>query len=1684
MDGSFLLGFSSGFMRDVEIVNLAATQSSVVAKTFNFTGVSGVETINVGAKNAVINLSNINDVSPTVNVSGQATGTFEVGFASGLISGTGSAMTVGFTETGSIGSEVSLIANGITELTVNSFGGSNAVNLGNSQNDLVSISFGGTGDLYVSDIPTSVSGVEATGFGGDLTLTVDTDTNTTLLASGNTVNGGAGQDALRIMGSGIAAATTSSIEELIFDSSASEAIVRATGMANLNTLTFSGQGTNTPSISGIGDQALTVNAILATAGNQVAITGTGVLTVNLNADPVSNVAAAVNGANAFDFKANTSGNVTINVGPYTSASGTYNLNNADNDINVVLDANSVFSSNIKASGAQTVSITGSGKIDTETGGGISAQEATTINVENGAATGDIVISSSAIQTFTLTTAEDFTVTGRITGATTINVTTSGTADLSGLYHENLTAATFAGSGAAAFGTYSGSGTNVAFTLTGLGDGGFSASEIHGKSGDITISAENMSGSLVVNTSSASGVTVTGPINGQVTYSSIEATNFTFDGSASSASSGSLTIQSLSAGNNATVSLGSNASGTTNISAAQAGGALVLDSSNYGGALDFASISSSGNSTVSVGSSGDFSAGSVIANDFTLDGAAAATGSVTIGSFTARGNSTISMGSGTGALAVTSSAAGAGNLTIDAASFGGSIDISNVSVSGAVVVSLGSSGDFSAADVVTIGGAFTLDASNASTGAVTIGSISAGGNASVIMGAGTGGVAITTGGAADFAGTFTLDASRFGGTIDLNSVTGSGAVTVSVGTNGDLSAGSINTLGGITIDGAASTSGRITLGDMSSDGAMNVVLGTGTGAVALNTGASTKAVVVDATTFSGSVDVHDLSASGVTISLGVIGDYSGSSIVSTAAFTMDGTSAQSGEVTIGHVSAAGALTISMGSGSGDLAVNSSAGSAKTITVDTTNFKGNVDMSNVSASGAITVALGESGDFSAGDIISNAGAISIDATRATTGTITLTNISASGTVTLAMGGGSGALAITTGDAAGNFVIDASNHKGSQSIDRAVVSGNITVSIGQDKGDFSAGSIDAIGNLTIDMSAATQGDLNIDTLTANNVSIVMGTGTGDVIISAAATTGSFTIDAANYQDIVTLTTVSASGAVTLNLNSENFVASAINTSGAFTLAGHGSGNITLDGGGTTLESGISAAGAVSITHSGSGVVTISAVETGKAFTLDLTGSIDVTDGGNKVAFISASGVSVSLGNNNHFTAAVITGNGGSGAISIYGGTGTGDVVVGGYISGDGTVTIGAKGSGDTVISAINTLSSFTLDATEFSGGSNADIDFEGLSASGAIVMNFGNVAILNVSALETESTFTLNAQSSVSAEINIGEGGAGTVGNMSAFGAVTFNLGTASGDLSVTAINSQDAITISGASSKLAMDIELLSASGNISVSMGPVVLDGDGANISAIATPTGRITIDGTNYREKFDFSHMSASGITVTFGDLADEFDGVSMEATTLAFNGGDGSNFSANVTGIVLDGASGWSILMPELGNGLTLPQLTYSGGGTLTGTMAADNISAISTSQSGQSVTLDFDLREDSVTDVIDYKNGAGKEYLILRNFKGGQDDLDLTPGYGSATTTTSLDLSVGVTAAASLIGAALGTTVAVADVATAGGVTAVFTYNGDSWLLGNGDDGNGTWENGEAIIRFVGTQDLVAGDITFADG
>ena len=73
---------------------------------------------------------------------------------------------------------------------------------------------------------------------------------------------------------------------------------------------------------------MTVNAILDGAGQQVVISGSGALTVNLNVNPTQ-VALENKTDNDFDFKVSTTtAGIDITVGSYTSASGTYVLNNS------------------------------------------------------------------------------------------------------------------------------------------------------------------------------------------------------------------------------------------------------------------------------------------------------------------------------------------------------------------------------------------------------------------------------------------------------------------------------------------------------------------------------------------------------------------------------------------------------------------------------------------------------------------------------------------------------------------------------------------------------------------------------------------------------------------------------------------------------------------------------------------------------------------------------------------------------------------------------------------------------------------------------------------------------------------------------------------------------------------------------------------------------------------------------------------------------------------------------------------------------------------------------------------------------------------------------------------------------------------------------------------------------------
>ena len=357
-DGNFLLGFSTGYMSGVETMNIASTVSSVTPRIFNFAGTSGLQTVNVGAANAKVELKNVNDIGLTDNVSGQSSGTFKLDYASGAISGTGSALTFGVADLGSNTGSVVLQADGITDLTVNSTGGSkNYLNVDNAANDLETLVVQGNADLELSDIGANVTAVEASGMLDNFTLVVDTDSNQYVLGSAQSVVGGAGHDIIKVTGTTYSVkASTTNVEELFFD--AAKPTVKATGMESLTTLSFSGQNAGgAVSISGLRSGDLTVNAVMnnGSAGAQT-ISAAGNMTVNLNASEGS-ISATTQEDNILGLNNLTTEGVTINVGAYVSGAGTHTMDNAAG-VTVNVDSTSDLGGIINADKASTVSISG------------------------------------------------------------------------------------------------------------------------------------------------------------------------------------------------------------------------------------------------------------------------------------------------------------------------------------------------------------------------------------------------------------------------------------------------------------------------------------------------------------------------------------------------------------------------------------------------------------------------------------------------------------------------------------------------------------------------------------------------------------------------------------------------------------------------------------------------------------------------------------------------------------------------------------------------------------------------------------------------------------------------------------------------------------------------------------------------------------------------------------------------------------------------------------------------------------------------------------------------------------------------------------------------------------------------------------------------------------------------------
>jgi hypothetical protein len=1644
-DGNFLLGFSTGYIKNVETINFDTTVTSVTTKLINLTGVSGVTTYNIGASKAVVKLSEMADVGGTVNLSGQTTGTFEVGFASGAISATGSAMTIGVSNVGTTGDAVQLITQGVTDLTLSAAADS-YVNLSNAANDYQTITVIGSSDLYISDVGANASALEASSFAGDLTITVDTDTNTELAAAGKTLTGGAGSDTLRLLGSGIVNASTSSIEELSFDGSSGETIVRATGMVGITTLSFSGQNANSaPSLSGLDATDRTINAILddATPLQQLYSAG-GNVTLNLNVDP-SLVASMTQSDNDFTFKSTNTGSTTINIGSYVSAAGTLSLSNTTG-VTVDVDSTSHFGNTIKADNATTISVTGGADIAAT----VSGAAATTISMNVGS--GTIAVGSTAISTFSLTNSGSVQITSanQLSGATTITVDTQSEADFSNVGSTGLTTLQVSGSGTLAsfsIGAHSGVSTDLTISLTGGLEGGFSAASITKISSDVTLAATDTSGKITFDTITAFDTTIaTGTIQ-DFKATSIDVQSFTFDGAAatSSTNSANVSIGVITASAAVTISLGAG-TGMVSVGGIMTTGAVTVDASNFEGSLILPRMTGSG-VTVSMGANGYISSIGVDSSKaFTLDGSLAASSNISLGAVHASTNATLSLGSGTGSLGATNISAG-GLLVVDGGKSGGSFDLMNLTASG-VTVSLGTSGDFSSQSIEAQGGGFTLDGANAASASISVGSISSSAALTISLGSGSGAVQIS---GLQAQAAVTIDASQYGGTMDLNNFSASG-ISIVTGTRGDLSAAFVQSTNAFVLDAALSTSSEIAMNSMSVSAAITIGLGAGSGSFAVSAMNSTKTVTIDASNFGGTVDTTGVSGDGISVTVGSAGNFSASSILSTNTFTLDASGGASTEITATYLYASGNAAISLGSGSGNLSTVAVT-ALGTFTIDATNSKANIDLGVITASGAVSVVTGTNGDFSAATIIGNKG-FTLDASRASSGSIVITTVSVQSTdSTISLGSGTGSMNITSFTTNADLTVDLSKYNGAVDMGTISASG-LSVTIGG-AGNFSAGAVGATKAFTLDGSSTASADVTLRALSAVDSIAITLAGSANMSSGAIDTVDTFTLTLTGASESVDIANISASGVTISGGLQGDFSAAAVNSKST----------ITYDGSGATTAQGlnmvdISASGAISITlGGGSGSYSSNNIDsTEKAFTFSATNY----DGEVDLHSLSASGVTISLGSGADFSASAIM-TGGAFTFNSTSTSGSGETINITHAEGSG-VTINLAAASTVVLSA-SSIGAIGGDVYISGTNFNGSIQVASISGSGTTIVSGANF-LMSATSVTLTDNFTFNGAALTSATV--------TFVGISASGNAAMSFGSMSGDLTIGKISSLSDIHLSAeGAAGLGMAIGNLSASA-IQITLGEVSLAAN--NFSASVIDGQNFTLDASLFRDSLMLHHVSAgSAVTITAGDLTDDLRISSLVTEMFTLNGGDGSNFSAGIVSASITG-SAWSITMAENGNGLDIDFLQYSANWTIKGTSGVDSVTASSIAAAGTTTTIDFDFREDSAVDELELHGSAGATYLIMRNFDSAEDKLAI-----ASTASATLHIGNNITAAAAHISTVLGSTLTASDIVSA--ATALFTYNGDTYMIAdNAEDGNGTFGNGDTVIRFVGVTDIVQADVTFS--
>ncbi len=533
-------------MKNVETVEL--TNDSTIARTFDASGITGVEKYVIDATKADVKLKDLDAAGITIDYSGAKAKAINVAFDTAFtaLNGTADAMTLnvnglGIDEAAKTATKDAVALDalevtmaGIEELTINSNTNASVLDLA-AVNAAKTITLAGNADTKITAVAATVTTVDGTTGTGKLNLDLTAATALNNVATGSAddiikidaktlianaqINGGAGEDTLVVTNTSTTTAKTlqlsmADVEKVSVSTlgTSNNVLLSNTNTSGLSTVDVTGALDAKLSLVNLAGADMTVNGKAAVAGGEVYLDNSGATTVNLSAT-AANVTAKTTTTNDLKVTAANTASLVVNVGEYVDSTSAISAEKATSvTVNVASGKDKTtptpaeitkFDGTIAAAKAETITVNATGIVDAT----INAATATSANITTTAAASKLGLVAEKLESLTINSAKDLDFTTNtaskasvLTAVQTLDATTGGLLKLTAL--DKLSTASIAGTA-----------TTSAATIASIGNGSLGY--------DTTLTATGLKAGLTVSGAIISGTganttlnvgTVTGVVN--------------------------------------------------------------------------------------------------------------------------------------------------------------------------------------------------------------------------------------------------------------------------------------------------------------------------------------------------------------------------------------------------------------------------------------------------------------------------------------------------------------------------------------------------------------------------------------------------------------------------------------------------------------------------------------------------------------------------------------------------------------------------------------------------------------------------------------------------------------------------------------------------------------------------------------------------------------------------------------------------------------------------------------------------------------------------------------------------------------------------------------------------------------------------------------------------------------------